>query len=452
MQMGWAAVQVAHMALLPCISLNRKNKDKMCRIRTGFTFIAQLMALGLSFFIFWAIPDKLLQYRVLAYSVQFVGIVFTVIFLYYCREVPLSKNIDNYFNDMKTQLISNKKIKGNTSDSDDTDQKEKIVNRLSSSFSPSFDDKIVSPYSKSVCQTHEKPAESNKYINSSGQSSNLLSKEGESAKDNSIDADLCEERKPSEPILISDYQPPVEREINWRYWMGKLDFYIYLLVYMFVRLSINMTSTVIPFYMDLVLGYSPQEEGDGTRVEISIALIISTCGSVFNSLFLQKFVEDRLSKKNARLGVMIFAFLFVSAGCIPIFFISKDVNYVFFIASFFFGTGFSLGLSSASYLLNDVVGSKGSKAAFVYGAYSFSDKLSSGIVLALFLPLAKENYDVLKWTMPIFPPATIIFALIIVYLYGRANKDEPEEEEESDDIMNATNIIESSKFTFIAAK
>jgi len=232
--------------------------------------------------------------------------------------------------------------------------------------------------------------------------------------------------------------------------MKRLDFYVYLLVYMFVRLSINMTSAMIPFYMDLNLGFHPKE-GEGTRVEISIVLIINTLGSVFNSIFLQKQIEKIGNKKNERFILMMFAFIFACIGCVPIFFITESISYILYIISFFLGIGFSLGLSSASFLVNDLVGNKGSKGAFVYGAYSFIDKLSSGVVLAILLPIAKDEPRVLKWSMPFFPAGTIIFALGIIYFYGRS-KVEPEIEENNDDILNASNILENCKFTFIAAK
>ena len=53
------------------------------------------------------------------------------------------------------------------------------------------------------------------------------------------------------------------------------------------------------------------------------------------------------------------------------------------------GIGFSLALSTASSLINDVVGSKGNYGAFVYGAFSFTDKLSCCIILFFFCRVYK---------------------------------------------------------------
>jgi len=109
---GWAAVQVAHMALLPSISLNKKNKDLMTRIRTAFTFAAQFVALGLSLLFFWWISNPILQYQVLAISCVVLGTLASLIFLVMCREIPLSKNIPEYYQTMKISIlrVTNQKL------------------------------------------------------------------------------------------------------------------------------------------------------------------------------------------------------------------------------------------------------------------------------------------------------------------------------------------------------
>jgi Na+/melibiose symporter-like transporter len=61
---GWAAVQVAHMSLLPSISLCKKKQDRMTRLRTGFTFGSQLISLILSLLFFAIIDDKILQFSI----------------------------------------------------------------------------------------------------------------------------------------------------------------------------------------------------------------------------------------------------------------------------------------------------------------------------------------------------------------------------------------------------
>jgi hypothetical protein len=235
--------------------------------------------------------------------------------------------------------------------------------------------------------------------------------------------------------------------------MKKPDFYAYMMVYMFVRLSINVTQSVMPFYMEYMLKYQKTEDG-GTPVEISIVLLISTLGSILNSSVLQSVIEARITNpKNNRLVMIAISTAFVGIGCVPMFFLDKDFRYPIYGLAFFFGVGFSQGLSTVSNLINDVVGSKGAQGAFVYGAYSFSDKLSCGLVLAFFIPIANRE-EVLKYSMPIFPPLSLLCAFVLVYLrqFCKESKKKEEKEEKEDPEKNEMkkSFIDDSRFTFIS--
>ncbi len=49
---GWAAVQVAHMSLVPSLTLSRKTRDKLNNARNTFTYIANLFVLLFAFLVF----------------------------------------------------------------------------------------------------------------------------------------------------------------------------------------------------------------------------------------------------------------------------------------------------------------------------------------------------------------------------------------------------------------
>jgi len=202
---------------------------------------------------------------------------------------------------------------------------------------------------------------------------------------------------------------------------------------MFVRLSINMAQTVIPFYMEEVLGFH-RSELEGTPIEISVVLLISTLGSIFNSAYIQPAMENKISKNKRRVLMMTFSFIFVSFGTLPMFFLSDQLRFPLYILSFIIGIGFSQGLATVSSLINDVVGCKGAQGAFVYGAYSFTDKLSCGLALAFFLPYAQNSKIALQYSMPFFPPATILCGLILVFMRRQCvekNERKAKEEEEA---------------------
>jgi len=699
---GWAAVQVSHMALLPSITLDTRKKDLMTKIRTGFTFFAQTLALVFSFFYFSYIKNKIFQYQALAGCCIIIGLFSSVCFLLNCKEWVLSKNIPKYFDNIlvvlgKKSRINNFEENDNSATNDnkannyneinyveilkqqeqqklkshrnyesdclnnknDCDFEEKIEKKIkndnhnlnniihNAKAEDIFDYKKlendecaviyknqkvsndINVYSRRIdnsafdktknvlfnnendCKKKklnlnanlakakfedEKNSEISCYEedlnafediktnnNSNNFEANLKSNQhNKSNADTSSfnktkfaagkayfqeDRDIiynnnnsnnkntnysnshktngflknsnnnktndllefesnhcienCEanynieeninnnenmnkkinnnhshqEKNHQEKNLCA--KKP-KKEIDWVYWLKKPDFYFYIFVYMFVRLSINITSIVIPFYMEFVLKYSKSSEG-GTPYEITVCLLISTLGSIFNSIYFQKFFEvdtktveknnnfnsnnnDKnivnnnsnfnnislynsnneftnnnnnnnndnynnsyntfskfaqleetyysttkslltikkremeIAKRNKRLYLILVSLFFISIGCLPLFILNASVKNTIFFLSFLWGIGFSQALSCVSSLTNDVVGKNGSKGAFVYGAFSFADKLSCGIVLVFYLPLANNNEYFLRCSIPFFPPAAVFFGTLFIFV------------------------------------
>lgn len=62
-------------------------------------------------------------------------------------------------------------------------------------------------------------------------------------------------------------------------------------------------------------------------------------------------------------------------------FLTPNVNWLMFIVALLVGTSQTLVLSTGINLISDVVGADGSKGAFVFGVYSFLDKISSGLAI-----------------------------------------------------------------------
>jgi Na+/melibiose symporter-like transporter len=58
-----------------------------------------------------------------------------------------------------------------------------------------------------------------------------------------------------------------------------------------------------------------------------------------------------------------------------------EVRWVAFLAASIQGVGLAIMLNTATSLISDVIGKDEQSSAFVYGAYSFLDKLSNGVIL-----------------------------------------------------------------------
>jgi Na+/melibiose symporter-like transporter len=631
---GWAAVQVSHMALLPSITLDTKKKDMMTKIRTGFTFLAQTLTFLFSFVFFKCIKNKILQYQALAGSCIIIGVLSSIYFLVFCKEWELSKNIPKYFDNIlvfmgkkssnkaeeinydnynNNKLIDCKKKKEKEEEvklqmkinEDKINNKEnEKINEFNSDYKKFKDEDenaIIYKHEKnkndinanSICKIdqqifdnmHKKnllnnknknikfeeaknseisyqdysdnKSESNKNYSNYSEAdirnnhkaipeSNLLNankligkayyKEDLSDLNNNINeltnafsfnqssylnninkvnnesleyvsnnvlynyeanSELKDEIVKMHNCNLVEKQHNHEENsfcenkkrkkiINWLYWLKKPDFYYYMFVYMFVRLSINITSIVIPFYMEFVLKFQKSSEG-GTPYEITVCLLVSTLGSIFNSVYLQKFFEvdsNSLSKnnkntntnlnhntninnnnnninhhnninnkyyskfqqtetnnnynnkyannfnifsltrkrqmetakRNKRLYLILVSLFFISIGCLPLFILNSSIRNSIYVLSFLWGIGFSQALSCVSSLTNDVVGKNGAKGAFVYGAFSFADKLSCGIVLVFYLPLANNNELYLRYSVPFFPPAAVFFGTLFIFV------------------------------------
>jgi hypothetical protein len=73
----------------------------------------------------------------------------------------------------------------------------------------------------------------------------------------------------------------------------------------------------------------------------------------------------------------------VSCGSIPYAFLndSPNISWLVYVLSPIQGVGLAIMINSATSLISDVIGKNDSGAAFVYGSYSFFDKVSNGLII-----------------------------------------------------------------------
>ncbi len=428
---AWASVQVSHMSLLPSISINRKNRDHMVRLRTAYTFSSQMVCLLLSFIIFYLVEDKYLQYSLLSLICVALGTLSSLFFLYNCREWKLTTNIPFYYNKMKDSIKNfgdNNHPVNNEIAKEEFKKNHFVTNNLNTSQinkDKKFNkDKVNQTESY---QTFDNLAQNkDNYYHNNNNNSKLFSDEDLKKNLEHLNQNIVKERE----------------DIGVLYWLRKASFYKHIIIYMLVRISINVTSSMLPYYLESILGIQKTSKG-GTPIQISIIYLCSTAGCLFNSLYLQKILE----KYNSRVVLMLFSCIFSAIGLLPILFLGPSFNYPIYILGFIFGIGFALGLSAASSLINDVVGSKGDQAAFVYGAYSLTDKFSCGFILFIFVDYVKDNYLMLKFIIPILPVASLFLALLIIKIKRTKEKDDSSS---GSDLELSRSIIDNSKFSFIS--
>ena len=73
-------------------------------------------------------------------------------------------------------------------------------------------------------------------------------------------------------------------------------------------------------------------------------------------------------------------------------------------------------INTSTSLISDVIGKDAESSAFVYGVYSFMDKIANGLAIERALSLYKDDKMGLKVIMGGLPVATAVLAFGLTYL------------------------------------
>ena len=87
---GWASVQVSHMAVVNSLTFDQEKRDQMINSRNGFTYAANIAMLSFSVVLFIFEKHSLMQFRVLSITCVFLGIFSTFFYACFIREEKLS--------------------------------------------------------------------------------------------------------------------------------------------------------------------------------------------------------------------------------------------------------------------------------------------------------------------------------------------------------------------------
>ena len=85
--------------------------------------------------------------------------------------------------------------------------------------------------------------------------------------------------------MIKNKSDSKKRSKDWKAWLKEATFYIHGLVYMLVRIAVNVTMTIQPFYLNLVTGFLATDENP-TPIELATVPLLSYIFSMIFSLFI----------------------------------------------------------------------------------------------------------------------------------------------------------------------
>ncbi|KAL4227463.1 Major facilitator superfamily domain-containing protein 12 [Mactra antiquata] len=157
--------------------------------------------------------------------------------------------------------------------------------------------------------------------------------------------------------------------MTWKCWLKEKQFYQVAVIYMSTRLVVNVTQVYLPMY----LTESIHLDKDSIAI---IPLIVYVSG--FVTSLLMKYVNAAVGRK----FTYLIGIFFTLGACAGFYFLPQGSKLVYGTAVLS-GIGGSTMLVTSLAMTADLIGENTESGAFVYGAMSFTDKLSNGAAIAL---------------------------------------------------------------------
>ncbi|KAK4306624.1 hypothetical protein Pmani_021574 [Petrolisthes manimaculis] len=155
-------------------------------------------------------------------------------------------------------------------------------------------------------------------------------------------------------------------------WFRESQFYQVALVYMGTRLFCNLTQAYVPIYLQ-----------DSLHLKQTSVAVIPLV--MYISGFLTTMLIRPLNKKMGRKASFLLGAILGCSGCVWLYLGNGEVysKYLVYPMACLLGSGGSVMLVTSLSLTADLIGPNVESGAFVYGAMSFTDKLSNGIAVML---------------------------------------------------------------------
>ena len=93
---GWAAVQISHMAIVNSLSTSIERRDVLVNYRNGFTYGANIVVLFSALIVFLYFDDKILQFRILGFLCIGLGLLTSIYYIFTIQEVKLTEEAKKY--------------------------------------------------------------------------------------------------------------------------------------------------------------------------------------------------------------------------------------------------------------------------------------------------------------------------------------------------------------------
>jgi Na+/melibiose symporter-like transporter len=197
--------------------------------------------------------------------------------------------------------------------------------------------------------------------------------------------------------------------VTWRDWLRVPDFWRVMAVYMLVRLSVNISQVYLTFFVVETLAMK-QSAVAVTPLLLYLAQLVCTG--------LSRRIAVRLGRRRS---IFLGSALTVAAGASMLFIQPGASSPAVYASVLLLGGGLALSMVISVSLEADLVGNRLGSAAFVYGACSFADKLSSGVFVLgiqtmrdLSYPKGSPHHELfIRLVNSVIPAAAALLAALI---------------------------------------
>jgi Na+/melibiose symporter-like transporter len=181
---------------------------------------------------------------------------------------------------------------------------------------------------------------------------------------------------------------------------------------MLVRIAVNVIMSVQSIYLIRVLEV-PQDASNPTPIPIALTPLISYIVSLIFQLYVYGWMVQKL--KNRFLPMFI-AILIITAGSVPMLYLSPNYPWTVYLCSPVTQVGLAIMMNTSTSLISDVIGKDADSSAFVYGFYSFMDKIANGIAIERAIKLLEDDPQGLRYIMCFLPISCSVLAFLLTYI------------------------------------
>jgi len=131
---------------------------------------------------------------------------------------------------------------------------------------------------------------------------------------------------------------------NWKGWLKEPNFYIHGVVYMMIRIAINVTMTLTPFYIVGITQFVTTKENP-TPYQLALVPMLSYIASMVFSIFIQ----HRLAFKNRVIPIFVGNIILMFSS-LPLMFLNGESSVRIWIYPLFIiqGVGLAIILNTAT--------------------------------------------------------------------------------------------------------